>query len=97
MIGGCRCIPARGEPFAPLRGGVGAAVGHRMFVHAGGGLPPSHVAGGASWSEMNLASPTGSGVDLRAVVGVRQKGEVWCAGRGVYNGRLCEVHACSDL
>ena len=51
-----------------------------MFVHAGGGLPPSHVAGGASWAGLNLASPMGNGVDLRAVAGVRQEGEVLWSG-----------------
>ena len=47
---------------------------------------------------MNLASPTGSWVDLRAVAGVRQKGEGLWVGRDHYNGNLCEgvlVAVCS--
>ena len=90
----CSCSPALGELFAPLRAGLGAAVAHGMSVHAGGGLPPSRVAWGASWRGVNLASPTGSGVDLRAVAGARQKGEVLCLRRHRYNGRLCEGHSC---
>ena len=93
----CNCSPACGEPFAPLAEGVGAGVGHGMSVHAGGGLPPSHVAGDAAWRGMNLASPSGKGVDLSAVTGVRPEGEVLWVARGRYNGRLCEGHCCRGL
>ena len=69
-----------------------------MSVYVGGGLPPSHVAWVAVWGGINLASPTGSSVDLRPVAGVRQKGEVLWVGRDHYNGNLCEgvlVAVCS--
>ena len=62
------------------------------------GLPPSHMAVLLRGGGVNVASPTGSSVDLRPVAGVRQKGEVLWVGRDHYNGNLCEgvlVAVCS--
>lgn len=56
-----------------------------------------HVAGEASWTGVTLASPTGSGVDLRAVAGLRQKGEWLWVVCWHYSGRLCEGHSCCGL
>ena len=64
--------------FRPVRGGAGAAVGHSMYVHAGGGLPPSRGWGSfvdrGDFSESDgerggLARRCGSAAERRMAVG----------------------------
>ena len=73
----CSGSLARGEPFAPLCGGCPGRVYSCMSVHAGG-VFRHRTWLGCCVEGVTLASPTGSWVDLRAVAGVRQKGE--CCG-----------------
>ena len=69
--------------------------GHRMFVHAGGGLPPSHVAGGCFVDGAEFGESDGERGGLARRCGCAAGRRSAVVGSDLDNGRPCAGHACS--